>query len=499
MGDPSAVVSSNNTYVTATNIPNLTATDPLAATGFGFTIPTVAGTTIRGILVEIEGKDAAPNNEASLHTVFLTKTNTATVGTDQEPGTALGSVDAYFSYGGPTSLWGTTWTPTEINSANFGVWLQCMGQEASNLAIASIDHMRITVYYGSLHTATTTATLAQTATTRAIRIQQGRSAATLSQVATTQATRTQQGRSAASLSQVATSVVVRHRARHLLLDPGADGHHQRDPHRSDPDRERDGIPGAGSNLALHPHPGSHLLRAPVPGGDQRGKCSAGRDGDGGSIPTRHHLRTPELLRGSVAAQGQTSTTVAGTFRPGSASATQPQVATSLSTRLQQGSSTALQGQLATSVGAAQKLTTATAAQAQVATTSSSVRCSGTSTALQAQVATTVGIRLSGGLDGEATASQPQTATTRATLTTRATSTSIQAQSATTISTRTLTGSVVALQSQVATSVGGATRLAAATALQGQLATSVGGRIQTATSAALQSQPPRRWGRWSPER
>lgn len=51
--------------------------------------------------------------------------------------------DTYQMYGGPSDLWGTTWTPADINSPDFGFSFQA---DAEN-SIASIDHVRTTVYY----------------------------------------------------------------------------------------------------------------------------------------------------------------------------------------------------------------------------------------------------------------------------------------------------------------------------------------------------------------
>ena len=48
----------------------------------------------------------------------------------------------YETYGGPTDLWGTTWTPADINDANFGVALSAIMQGNT----LEVDHIRITVY-----------------------------------------------------------------------------------------------------------------------------------------------------------------------------------------------------------------------------------------------------------------------------------------------------------------------------------------------------------------
>lgn len=63
------------------------------------------------------------------------------------PGNVLGNAwpdtDTYLTYGSASDLWGTTWTATEINSSTFGMEFQA---DALN-SIASIDHVRMTVYY----------------------------------------------------------------------------------------------------------------------------------------------------------------------------------------------------------------------------------------------------------------------------------------------------------------------------------------------------------------
>lgn len=68
--------------------------------------------------------------------------------------------DAYQTYGSSSNLWGTSWSPLDINSPAFGLSFQA---NASN-SIASVDHVRITVYYSitlsvSLHSFTLTHTL----------------------------------------------------------------------------------------------------------------------------------------------------------------------------------------------------------------------------------------------------------------------------------------------------------------------------------------------------
>jgi hypothetical protein len=117
----------------------------LVCSNFGFTIPT--GATIDGIVVEIDRNNAAgaaSDNRVQLAkgTTFadLVGSNKADTATDWPA--ALASV----SYGtGTTDLWGTTWTPAEINASSFAVFLSVQA-DAANTDIA-VDYVRVTVHY----------------------------------------------------------------------------------------------------------------------------------------------------------------------------------------------------------------------------------------------------------------------------------------------------------------------------------------------------------------
>jgi len=52
------------------------------------------------------------------------------------------------TYGSPTDLWGTTWTPAEINSDNFGAALSAQrDNNGNNDRFANVDTLQVTVYY----------------------------------------------------------------------------------------------------------------------------------------------------------------------------------------------------------------------------------------------------------------------------------------------------------------------------------------------------------------
>ena len=57
------------------------------------------------------------------------------------------------TYGGPTDLWGTTWTDTDINGSGFGVSTIVYisrpegAEPATNPSISTVDQVYVTIYY----------------------------------------------------------------------------------------------------------------------------------------------------------------------------------------------------------------------------------------------------------------------------------------------------------------------------------------------------------------
>lgn len=123
----------------------------LKATGYGFSIPSYA--TILGIEVRVERRSAA--NIAGVHfndhTVQLRKSSGA-IGDNKANATDWTTTMEIKTYGGPTDLWGTTWTPSEINNSEFGAHLRTQLTVDSGSVINQqfrVDHIPITVYYES--------------------------------------------------------------------------------------------------------------------------------------------------------------------------------------------------------------------------------------------------------------------------------------------------------------------------------------------------------------
>lgn len=117
----------------------------LVCSNFGFAIP--AGSTIDGIVAEIERRDAAIG-AASDNRVQLAKGTTfaSLVGTNKAATTTdWPTAAAIATYGASNDLWGATWTAAEINASSFALFLSVQA-DAANTDIF-VDFIRLTVHY----------------------------------------------------------------------------------------------------------------------------------------------------------------------------------------------------------------------------------------------------------------------------------------------------------------------------------------------------------------
>jgi LPXTG-site transpeptidase (sortase) family protein len=150
--NPGNVTSDNNVNATATTNG---VTHYLQATNYGFAIPAAA--TITGITVIIGryGTTGA-GNDVRDNVVSLIKGGVVVTGAGSNlaaTGTDWPAAEAAATYGGTTNLWGTTWTPANINAANFGVALSV----TTNGRTANVDYIQVTVTYTLPPTTTTLA------------------------------------------------------------------------------------------------------------------------------------------------------------------------------------------------------------------------------------------------------------------------------------------------------------------------------------------------------
>ncbi len=148
---PNNVAVSDNIRSTAGSLVALlssVSTDNMYETDFGFNIPLTDN--ICGIQVDVErsAQGLIVGSSIKDQTLQLIKGG-STTGSNYASGASWPSNDTYGTYGGPNDLWGTTWTPAEINAIDFGVAYASVKLNAGLAALfltARIDHLQITVF-----------------------------------------------------------------------------------------------------------------------------------------------------------------------------------------------------------------------------------------------------------------------------------------------------------------------------------------------------------------
>lgn len=140
--NPNNAKLSDNAYATAELVSTSESTQYLKATNYGKAIP--EGATIVGILVGIEKNQAGAGG---IYDAAVRIVKGGVIGAVEKAySSAWQTADAYTWYGGAQDLWGQTWLPADINSANFGVVIAAKKNPPPKRT-ASIDHMKIIVYY----------------------------------------------------------------------------------------------------------------------------------------------------------------------------------------------------------------------------------------------------------------------------------------------------------------------------------------------------------------
>ena len=113
----------------------------LKAENFGFSIPENA--VINGIEYHL---DVLSGTNVTDNRIFLAKTGTTIAGTDLAFNNPLTSR----TYGSSSNLWGTTWTPAEINNPEFGLVFHAGIIDTGTLPSVSIDSLSVNVHYSIL-------------------------------------------------------------------------------------------------------------------------------------------------------------------------------------------------------------------------------------------------------------------------------------------------------------------------------------------------------------
>lgn len=142
-GNPTNIEAADSVFATNA-IPDTQVGDDLIGTGFGFAITSTD--TINGITLEVNVKqNTITGGGARENSVKLLKAGAAagtSLDTGAQPGTSVSTV----SYGGVANLWGTTWTPADINNTNFGAAVSYANSTGGGTSrTVSVDFMRITI------------------------------------------------------------------------------------------------------------------------------------------------------------------------------------------------------------------------------------------------------------------------------------------------------------------------------------------------------------------
>lgn len=139
----SSISTSNNVYATSFT------SDPVGRiSNFTFGVP--SGATINGIEVTVEAKRTSGSEDVPLSLSWNAGSNFSSTATN-----TITSTEAVFTYGGPTSLWGRSWTDSELSNTNFQVKID----PPSSVFQLSFDQIRAKVYYtpaGATTSASTT-------------------------------------------------------------------------------------------------------------------------------------------------------------------------------------------------------------------------------------------------------------------------------------------------------------------------------------------------------
>lgn len=147
--DPENVKFTDNQLCSSTLQPNMTCFQDqcywsryLDCQNFGFSIP--GGALIKGIQLDLTGFSNI-NSSIIDNEIFLLKNNLIS-GSNMALSGYWPITTTLRSYGGGTELWGTTWTATDIDSANFGVYIKVKNMTSLTPTVY-IDGISITVTY----------------------------------------------------------------------------------------------------------------------------------------------------------------------------------------------------------------------------------------------------------------------------------------------------------------------------------------------------------------
>lgn len=133
----------------------------LACYDFGFSIPSNA--IITGIQMNITGFSGMSSSVLDC-TIVIRRNASSVAGTNMAKLSPWPTTPEIRSYGGEAELWGYTWTPADINSSDFGVYIKLYNPTTLSPSV-NIDHVSMTVTYQ-----VPTGTLSQTSSPHPFRL-----------------------------------------------------------------------------------------------------------------------------------------------------------------------------------------------------------------------------------------------------------------------------------------------------------------------------------------
>ena len=149
--NPENITNINESFATAVDIPaGGGVTNYLRGTDYRFgSIPIPEDAFIKGISLQIRRYSSSDGTGQRVrdHIVSLLKDGVITG--DNKATTSLNWPVAFATrtYGGQEDLWGTTWTPADINTTTFGAVLVASNNHATLVRTGTVDFLRITIYY----------------------------------------------------------------------------------------------------------------------------------------------------------------------------------------------------------------------------------------------------------------------------------------------------------------------------------------------------------------
>lgn len=139
--NPANIFADDGNNATAAFLAPPNFTDELNGATFGMGIPSNA--IIDGIKLEMQVPSS--NRWSTFNSSMKLKKAGVIVGDDKMlSATSSGDV---WTFGGATDLWGTTWTPAQLNASNFGFGFYAGYTSSGNDFTIAIDYVRITVYW----------------------------------------------------------------------------------------------------------------------------------------------------------------------------------------------------------------------------------------------------------------------------------------------------------------------------------------------------------------